>query len=137
MQPTRSQAALNNSYMHKQKYHVNHLPLSFSQGIVVSHFQQCMPQWALRSPVLRSTSPLCPSLPASWRWRDSPPHKTASTCRTKGVSTRYCPYTLCMEIFCKYFDIVFSYKLFYILENIGIRFSLKLIIPFSNKNTHC
>lgn len=140
MQPTRSQAALNNSYMHKQKYHVHHLPLSSSQGTVVSHFQQCMPQWASRSPALRSTSPLCQSPPASLRWRDSPPRKTASTCRTTGVSIRCCTYTIRRAMCCKDLDTVFSYAPLccFVFWKIRDRiFRKKLIIPVSKKKTHC
>lgn len=102
-------SSLNNSYMHKQKHHANRPPLSLSQGTVVSRFQRCMPRWALRRPVPRSTSPLCPSLPASWRWRDSPPHKTASTCRNTGVSTRYCTYTICMANILQRFRLYLSF----------------------------
>lgn len=87
-------SSLNNSYMHK--HHANRPPPFFSQGTVVSHFQRSMPQWALRSPVPRSTCPLCPSLPASWRWRDSQLHRTASTCHTAGVSTRSCSCRECV-----------------------------------------
>lgn len=81
-------SSLNDSYMQKQQHHAYHPPLSSSQGTVASRSLPCTPQWASRRTVPRSTSPLCPSLPASWRWRDSPLPRTASTCRTTGVSTR-------------------------------------------------
>lgn len=66
---------LRNSYMLEPKkdtltpaFSSSH-PLSFSllQGTVVFNFQQSTTLWASRRPALKSTSPLCPSLLASWR----------------------------------------------------------------------